>query len=102
MIIRERLDVAREELDGAIRTAISSALDQLRRFSPVARGRSAIAFARCAPTDRRNGSQDLRRRAAASSQDFAREMSDRSRSHLELVSSSLAAVAKGFGKLPGE
>ena len=45
---------------------------------------------------------EMKEKAAASSHEFAREMGDRSRAHLEFVSSSIAEVAKGIGKLPGE
>jgi hypothetical protein len=102
MIIRERIDVAREELDGAIRSAISSALGNFALSAQQQESEAQSRLREALQPIAEKALEDLKEKAAASSHDFSREVSDRSRSHLEFVSRSLAEVAKGIGRLPGE
>ena len=102
MIIRERIDAAREELDSAIRSAVSTGLDNFTSSAHQQESEAQSRLREALQPIAETALNDLRERAAASSREFAREMGDRSRAHLEFVSSSLAEVAKGMGKLPGE
>jgi uncharacterized protein YicC (UPF0701 family) len=99
MILRERLDVAREELQRAIQSATSTALNN---FSVSAQQQGAEAQARLRkalePVEAAIG--DIQEKAAETSRKFSSELESHSRAHLELVSSAISEVAKGIGKLP--
>jgi hypothetical protein len=101
MIIRERLDAAREELQGTIQLETTSALGG---FSAAAQEQETEAQARLRqalePLESAIG--DLKEKATEASRQFSMELSNQSRSHLESVSNAIAEVAKGIGKLPGE
>jgi hypothetical protein len=102
MIIRERLDTAREELETAVGAAASSALDN---FAASAQDQQAQAESRLREAFQpiaADALNEMKENAATSSRDFAREMTDRSRAHLELISTSIADAAKALGKLSGE
>jgi hypothetical protein len=99
MIIRERLDAAREELQTAIQAATNSALNT---FTASSQQQAAEAEARLqramAPVAAAIG--DLKEKAETAARDFSRELEDQSRRHLEIISSAISEVAKGIGKLP--
>jgi hypothetical protein len=101
MIIRERLDTAREELQGAIQWAANSALNN---FSSSAQHHAAEAEARLqrALEPLEVAIADMKEKATETSHQFSRELENQSRTHLELVSSAISEVAKGIGKLPKE
>ena len=101
MIIRERLDAAREELQGAIQSATGTALNnfgasvQQQETEAQARLQKALEPVAAAVGD-------LQEKAAETSRQFSRELENHSRTHLELVSSAISEVAKGIGRLPKE
>jgi hypothetical protein len=99
MILRERLDSARVELDRAAGTAANSALENVRAS---ARQQEAGAEARlrgALEPVTENALGTLKEKAASISRQFAEEMSHYSRSHLEFVSGAISELAKGIGKL---
>lgn len=102
IIIRDRLDTARKELESVVRAATSTALDTLsasvQQQQQEAQSRLRDALQPVAEA----ALSDLKEKAADSSREFARDLSGRSRAQLELVSSSIAEAAKALGKLPSE
>lgn len=99
MMIRERLDAAREELHGTIHSAISSALDQLSASAKqqVTEVESRLQKA-MEPVDVAIG--EMKAKAEETSLQLSRELEHQSREHLELVSNAISEVAKGIGRLP--
>ncbi len=99
MIIRERLDVAREELQNTIQSATTSALNN---FSSSAQQQDAEVQAglRQAFESFEAAIGEMKEKAAESSRQFVEELNNHSRGHLESVSSAIAEAAKGIGKLP--
>lgn len=102
IVIRDRVDAARKELESVIRAATSTAVDTFsasaQQQQEAAQSRLRDALQPIAET----ALNDLKEKAANSSREFARDLSGRSRAQLELVSSSIAEAAKAVGKLPGE
>jgi hypothetical protein len=99
MILRERLDGARTELERAVSAAANTALERVRAS---ARQQEAGAEARLRSalepvTESALGT--LKEKAANISRQFAEEISHYSRSHLEFVSGAISELAKGIGKL---
>jgi len=99
MIVRERLDSAREELQKTIQAAMSASLD---RFHSSAQRQEAEAQTRLhtalAPIEAALG--DIQQKAAETTRQFSLELENQSRAHLELVGTAISDVAKGIGKLP--
>jgi len=99
MIVRERLDSAREELQKTIQAAIGASLD---RFHSSAQRQEAEAQARLqtalAPIEAALG--NIQQKAAETTRQFSLELENQSRAHLELVGTAISDVAKGIGKLP--
>lgn len=97
MIIRERLDTAREELQSAIQLATGAALGD---FSASAQKQEVAVQTRLRgalePFESAIG--DLKEQAAEASRRFALELNAQSRSHLESVSAAIAEVAKDIGR----
>jgi PilZ domain len=100
--VRERLDAARREIERTVECSSQSALsrfeDSARQWEADAQARLRDALQPVADTTL----GDLKVKAVETSRQFARELSDYSRSHLELVSGAISEVAKGLGKLPKE
>jgi hypothetical protein len=99
MMIRERLDAAREELHGTIHSAVSSALDHLSASAKqqVAEVESRLQKA-MEPVEVAIG--EMKAKAEETSLQLSRELEHQSREHLELVSNAISEVAKGIGRLP--
>ncbi|MGA3293849.1 MAG: hypothetical protein ABSE45_07690 [Candidatus Acidiferrales bacterium] len=99
MILRERLDSAREELDRAASAASSAMLHNLRasaqQYESEAQARLQVALAPATET----ALASLQEKAAEISRQFAGELSHYSRSHLEFVGGAISDLAKGIGKL---
>jgi dsDNA-specific endonuclease/ATPase MutS2 len=99
MIVRERLDAAREELQKTIQAAMSASLD---RFNSSAQRQEAETQARLqtalGPIETALG--DIQQKAAETTRQFSLELENQSRAHLELVGTAISDVAKGIGKLP--
>jgi hypothetical protein len=99
MMIRARIDAAREEIERAGIAATDLALNNLR-ISSQQHQEQAQAHLRD-ELNRVAGSvlKDVGEKAAETSQQFAGEMKKQSRSHLEFVSGAISELAKGIGNL---
>lgn len=99
MMLRERLDVAREELEKTIQSATSSALSNLsssvEQREGEARSRLLQGF-----ESLESSLREIKEKAAETSRQFAMELSNHSRTHLESVSRALGEAARGIGKPP--
>jgi hypothetical protein len=97
MLVRERLDGARDELQANIQSATASALGDFSRSAQEqetgAQGRLRQAF-----DSFESALAVLKQTAADTSRQFGADLSNHTRSHLESVSSAIAEVAKGIGK----
>jgi hypothetical protein len=99
MMIRARIDAARDEIERAGIAATDLALNNLRissqQHQEQAQARLHDELNRVA------GSvlKDVGEKAAETSQQFAGEMKKQSRSHLEFVSGAISELAKGIGNL---
>jgi len=102
MMIRERLDSAREELETSLGTATSAALDHFAASAQDQQAQAESRFREALQPIAEAALSEMKEKASTSSRDFARAMSDRSRTHLELVSTSIADAAKVLSKLSGE
>jgi hypothetical protein len=102
MILRERLDSAREELERAATEAAKVALHGVR-VSAVQQETESQARLQCALEPVMEGAlASLKEKAAEMSRQFASEMTHYSRSHLEFVGGAISELAKGIGKLSGD
>jgi hypothetical protein len=100
VVMRARLDEAREELERTARGATASAAQNI---STAAACHEKDAQARLSEQSDRiaeNAKKSLEQMAAATSNEFAAELTNYSRGHLEFVSSSISDLAKGIGKRP--
>jgi hypothetical protein len=100
VVMRARLDEAREELERTARGATASAAQNI---STAAARHEKEAQARLSEQSDRiaeNAKKSLEQMAAATSNEFAAELTNYSRGHLEFVSSSISDLAKGIGKRP--
>jgi len=97
MILRERLDAAREELQGAIHSSTSAALNS---FTSAVQQQEGEAQARLRQVLEPVAAaiNDIQQKAAETSSKFSRELENHSRAHLELVSNAISEVAKGIGR----
>jgi PilZ domain len=100
VVMRARLDEAREELERTARGATASATQNISasaaRHEKEAQARLSEQSDRIAE----NAKKSLEQMAAATSNEFAAELTNYSRGHLEFVSSSISDLAKGIGKRP--
>jgi hypothetical protein len=102
MIIHERLNAAREDIESVIRSATSAALDNFAASAQEQRAEQQSRLRDALQPIAATALNDLKEKAASCSSEFARAISDRSRIHLEFVSSSIAEAANAVGKLPSE
>jgi hypothetical protein len=99
MMLRERVDSTRKELERAAGGAAKAALESVRG-SAQQQEAEAKARVRDALEPITDGAlASLKEKAAEISRQFAGEMSHYSRSHLEFVSGAISELAKGIGKL---
>jgi len=100
MIIRERVDVAREELQSALKSSVDSATANV---AATAQQHQAESQARVKQVfeSLESALADIKAKAAESSREFASQLSEHSRTHLESMSSALAEAARGVGKNSG-
>ena len=98
MVMHARVDAAQEELERAATGVANFALENIRTTA----GRNvAETQARLQETSERTLStaqSALEQKAAGASNDFASELTNYSRSHLEFVSGAIAEIAKGISK----
>jgi hypothetical protein len=100
VVMRARLDAAREELERTARGATASATQNIS--ATAAQHEREIQARLSEQSDRiaENAKKSLEQMAAATSNEFAAELTNYSRGHLEFVSSSISDLAKGIGKRP--
>ena len=99
MILRERLDSAREELDRAAAGLAKQAVGGIRSLSQQEQEAAQARLQQALEGVAQGVLVDLKEKAAAISQQFGGELSRHSRSHLEFVSGAIGELAKGIGKL---
>jgi hypothetical protein len=98
MMIRQRIDAAREDLERAGDDASDRALKKLgeathrHESDAQARLHSALAPVSAAAL------KDVEEKAAQAARKFAHELAQHSRSHLEFVGGAISELAKGIGK----
>ena len=97
MIIRERVDVAREELQSTLKSSVDSATANLASAAQQHQAESQ-ARVKQAFESLESALADIKAKAAESSREFASQLSEHSRTHLESMSSALAEAARGVGK----
>jgi hypothetical protein len=99
IVMRARLDAASEELErvtgGVANSASKNISAASERYEHDARARLKEASDRAVEQAKKS----LEQKAAATSNEFANELTHYSRSHLEFVSGAIAELAKGIGKL---
>jgi hypothetical protein len=102
LMIRARIDAAREEIERAGMAATDLALNNLRISAQQHQERAEAQLR--GELDRVSESvlQDVGQKAVEVSQQFAGEMKKQSRGHLEYVSSAISQLANGIGKLSKE
>jgi hypothetical protein len=102
LMIRARIDSAREEIERAGMAATDLALNNLRISAQQHQERAEAQLR--GELDRVSESvlQDVGQKAVEVSQQFAGEMKKQSRGHLEYVSSAISQLANGIGKLSKE
>jgi hypothetical protein len=99
MMIRARIDAAREEIERAGMAATDLALNNLRITSQQQQERAQAHLREELERVSESVLHDVGRKAAETSQEFAGEMKKQSRNHLEFVSGAISELAKGIGKL---
>ncbi len=99
MILRERLDSAREELDRAAADAAKKALGSVHASSQKEQDAAQARLRQALDGVTQSVLASLREKAAEISRQFGGELSHYSRSHLEFVSGAISELAKGIGKL---
>jgi hypothetical protein len=97
MIIRERLDVAREELQNSFRASATLALTDFNS-SVEQRQSDSQSHLKQAFESLESALGDMRAKASETSRDFASQINEHSRSHLESISGAIADVARNIGK----
>jgi hypothetical protein len=101
-ILRERMDAAREMVDRAVTERADLALQQLHasaeRHDGEAQARLQAGLERVAE----EALAGFVQKVAETSRQFAGELGDYSRSHLEYVGSAISDLARGIGKPPKE
>jgi PilZ domain len=100
VVMRARLDEAREELERTARTTTASAAQNIS--AATARQEKEAQARLHEQSDRiaEGAKKSLEQMAAATSNEFAAELTNYSRGHLEFVSTSISDLAKGIGKRP--
>ena len=99
MILRERLDTAREELDRLAAEAAKKALGGFQVLSQQGQQDAQAQLQQALNNVAEGALSNLREKAGEISQEFGGELSRYSRSHLEFVSGAIGELAKGIGKL---
>jgi hypothetical protein len=99
MMLRVRIDAAREEIERAGIAATDLALNHLRISSQQQQAEAQKHLREELTRVSESALRDVGEKAAETSQQFAGEMKKQSRSHLEFVSGAISELAKGIGKL---
>jgi hypothetical protein len=99
MMLRVRIDRAREEIERAGIAATDLALNHLRISSQQQQAEAQKHLREELTRVSESVLSDVGEKAAETSQQFAGEMKKQSRSHLEFVSGAISELAKGIEKL---
>jgi len=100
MVIRERLDTAREELEVQGKEVAQLAFNNLRASGQKHSAEAERLFRESFQPIVDKALSALREKAAETSQHFANELAGYSQSHLEFVGGSISELARGIGKGP--
>jgi hypothetical protein len=98
IVMRARLDSAQEELECLARGVASSTLQNITEASGRHEKEAQARLREESDRAVESAKKSLQQKAAATSDDFAAEMTHYSRSHLEFVSGAIGELAKGIGK----
>jgi hypothetical protein len=101
-IVRDRLDAARDEINGVIRSATAEGLDRFTGLANEQQVETQSRLREAIPAIAETALNEIKEKAAHSSLEFVRELNDRSRAQLELVSNSIADAARALAELPSE
>jgi len=96
--IRGRLETAQAEIERATRAAITEALSDLRGLSQKHEAEATARVQNAVAPLVQESLQAFREKANETSQQFASEIENYSRSHLEYVGGAISELAKGVGK----
>jgi hypothetical protein len=100
MMIRDRLDAAREELEVQSKEVAQNAFNNLRATGQKHSAEAERLFRESFQPIVDKALSALKEKAAETSQHFANELVGYSQSHLEFVGGSISELARGIGKGP--
>jgi hypothetical protein len=98
IVLRARLDSAQEELDRLARGVASTTMQNINTTSTRHEKEAQARLRQESDRAIEDAKKSLEQKAAATSSEFANELTHYSRSHLEFVSGAIAELAKGIGK----
>jgi len=100
MMIQDRLDAAREELEVQSKEVAQNAFNNLRATGQKHSAEAERLFRESFQPIVDKALSALKEKAAETSQHFANELAGYSQSHLEFVGGSISELARGIGKGP--
>ena len=98
IVMRARLDAAQEELERLARGVATSTMQNITAASGRHEKEAQARLRQESEHAVESATKSLEQKAAATSNEFAAEMTHYSRSHLEFVSGAIGELAKGIGK----
>jgi hypothetical protein len=98
IVMRARLDSAQEELERLARGVANSTMQNINAASTRHEKEAQARLRQDSDRAVENAKKSLEQKAAATSNEFAAELTHYSRSHLEFVSGAIGELAKGIGK----
>jgi hypothetical protein len=98
IVMRARLDAAQEELERLARGVATSTMQNITAASGRHEKEAQARLRQESDHAVESAKKSLAQTAAATSNEFAAEMTHYSRSHLEFVSGAISELAKGIGK----
>jgi hypothetical protein len=98
IVMRARLDSAQEELERLARGVATSTMQNITAASGRHEKEAQARLRQESERAIESAKKSLEQKAAATSNEFANEMTHYSRSHLEFVSGAIGELAKGIGK----
>jgi len=99
LILRERLDAAREEFQKASNQTTSLALNSFREASMHQEAEAQARLQNALGGVAESALATFKEKVAETSRKFAGELAGHSRSHLEYVGGAISELAKGLGKI---
>src|ERR1700685_1975419 len=98
IVMRARLDSAQDELESLARGVASTTMQNINTASTRHETEAQARLRQESDRAIESAKKSLELKAAATSNEFANELTHYSRSHLEFVSGAIAELAKGIGK----